>query len=293
MKSASPALIAYLNTVRAQSDSTLLMADCFTFTLLNGTVLTYTNFDISITWNGFVFLADSILVDGLHYKCSVGLDVDQQKITIAGRPTDTVEGVPFLQALANGVFDGAEIQRERVFCTPGPPWPPAPIGSVILFKGRVGTIDTIGRTSAQLTVNSDLVLLDIKMPRNLYAPSCQHVLYDAGCGLNRANFAFYGEVGAGSSNSVVVVATGGLSDALAQGRLIWTGGANAAKSVTVKSATAPYISLAYPLQNVPQPGDTFTAYFGCDHTMAACQSKFNNLPNFRGFPFVPPPVFAA
>ena len=26
---------------------------------------------------------------------------------------------------------------------------------------------------------------------------------------------------------------------------------------------------------------------GCDHTMAACQNQFNNLVNFRGFPYMP------
>ncbi len=50
--------------------------------------------------------------------------------------------------------------------------------------------------------------------------------------------------------------------------------------------------LGYPLQSPPAPGDTFTVYQGCDHTPGACAGKFNNLANFRGFPYVPPPQMA-
>jgi hypothetical protein len=30
----------------------------------------------------------------------------------------------------------------------------------------------------------------------------------------------------------------------------------------------------------------------CDHTLSTCTTKFNNLANFRGFPFIPPPTFS-
>lgn len=164
MKTASAALISYLDGLRSQKDAALIMADCFTFTLLSGLLLTYTNADVPVQLNGFTFLANSVLVDGLQYKSEIGLDVDQQKLTISARPTDTVQGVPFLQALCNGVFDGCEIKRERAFLSS---WQTAgaPIGSVILFKGRLGTIDNVGRTTADVAVNSDLVLLDLNMPR--------------------------------------------------------------------------------------------------------------------------------
>ena len=48
----------------------------------------------------------------------------------------------------------------------------------------------------------------------------------------------------------------------------------------------------YPLPFAPATGDAFNVAFGCDHTQATCVAKFNNLPNFRGFPYVPPPQLA-
>src|SRR5581483_6814640 len=108
----SPALIAYLNAARASNDVALMMADGFTFTLRSGLVLCYTDIDVTFSYGGHTFLANSILIDGLKYKAAVGLEVDQQQITVSARATDTIAGgAPFLQALRDGTFDGCEIER--------------------------------------------------------------------------------------------------------------------------------------------------------------------------------------
>ena len=287
MRAASPALLAYLAAQRAAKDAPLLMADCYTLTLRGGTILTYTNADVPIALNGYSYAANSILVDGLAFKCAMGLAVDEQQITLAARPTDTIGGIPFLVAVHRGVLDGCEIQRERAFLTT---WSAPPIGSVILFKGRVTKIDQVGRTSAEVTVASDLVLLDLDMPRNFYQPTCAHTLYDSGCGLIKSAFGAAGAVGTGSTAASIVWP--GSSPIYAQGTLIFTSGVNIGASVGIKSATRTALALTYPMSALPAPGDAFTAYQGCDHTSATCQAKFNNLANFRGFPFVPPPTSA-
>jgi uncharacterized phage protein (TIGR02218 family) len=290
MKPASIALISYLNTARGNPDAQLLMADAFLFTLNNGTTLAYTNIDVTFAYNGQTYLANSVLIDGLKYKAGVGLEVDQQQMTIAARSTDTVSGGgPFLEALREGVFDGCEIVRYRVFFSDR--LGGTVVGAAILFKGRLGSIDEIGRTGAKLTVNSDLVLLDIDMPRNLYQPTCLHTLYDAGCTLNKASFGSNGTVGAGSTASVIYWP--GASANFAQGTLTFSSGVLAGVSATVGSAvTGVALTMINPLEAVPAPGDAFTIYSGCDHTPATCQAKFNNLANFRGFPYVPPPQTA-
>ena len=287
MRTATPALVAFLATLRAQHDAPVLMADCFTLSLRTGTILTYTNADVPVVLNGATFLANSILIDGLQYKCAVGLDVDKQKVTIAARPTDTIGGIPFLQAIRNGLLDGCAVQRDRAFLSA---WGTAPVGSVTLFKGRVSTIEGVGRTSAEVTVASDLVLLDIDMPRNLYQPACNHVLFDSGCGLVKNAFGAAGVVGAGAGATLVPWAAA--STAYAQGTITFTTGANTGVTANIKGASAAALTLSYPLPVVPAAGDGFTAYQGCDHTLATCRAKFNNGANFRGFPFVPVPETA-
>jgi uncharacterized phage protein (TIGR02218 family) len=287
MRAASTALIDLLNGFRAQPDAQILMADCYTFTLRTGLILTYTSADVSIALNGYVYLANSILVDGLRFKCAAGLDVDQQQITINARPTDTLGSVPFLEALRNGVFDGCEIQREKAFLTS---WNGPPVGSVILFKGRMGAIDTIGRTTAQITVNSDLVLLNINMPRNLYSPQCVHVLYDSGCGLVKSAFGTSGTVGAGST--AFAINWNSTAASYTQGTILFSSGVNAGVSATIKNAGSGALTLSAALPNIPATGDAFTAYQGCAHTLSNCTSQFSNQANFRGFPFIPPPTAA-
>ena len=288
MKSVSPALINLLNAARTSPDATLAIAECFTFTTPTGSSYAWTNIDLPVIYGGRTFVANGPLVQGLRYKASVGLEVDKQQITIAARPTDTVSGAPLLVALREGVFDGAFVQRDRVFLT-------APDGVVVdgvtLFKGRVSTVDQVGRTSATLTIASDLVILDYDMPHNLFSPTCNHTLYDSGCGVVRGTYAANGTAGAGSTASTIVFAAAVAQHA--QGSIVFASGANANVRATVKSVTVgSALNLIYPLPFTPATGDSFTVYAGCDHTQSTCASRFSNLASFRGFPYVPPPQMA-
>jgi uncharacterized phage protein (TIGR02218 family) len=288
MKNTTIAVQNLLNAAMAAPDAPIAFADCFTIITTTGTQYTWTNVDYPVTYNGSTFLANEPLVQGLKYKGSIGLEVDKQQITVAARPTDTINGAPFLVALRDGAFDGAPVYRDRVFLT-------APNGSVVggvrMFQGRVSTVDNVGRTSATLTVASDLVVLDYDMPRNLFSPTCLHTLYDAGCGVIRGTYGVSGTAGSGSTSSQV-----NFSGALAQhaqGSLVFSSGANANVRVTVKSVNVGVsLNLMYPLPFAPSPGDAFTVYAGCDHTQNTCQAVFNNLASFRGFPYVPPPELA-
>lgn len=193
----------------------LPFADCFTLTLLSGTVLRYTNFDVPVTIGSNVFVANAVRIQGLKFKQTVGVDIDEQEIDLIYSETDTLDGEPVAAALRAHVLDLCEIQRDRAFFDPVAAWPPNPstgavaTGSVMLFKGRVADIQNIGRTTAQVNVKSDLVLLDIDFPRNLWQTSCLHTLYDSGCGLTKSNYQTAGSVGAGSTNSTVLLANGG------------------------------------------------------------------------------------
>jgi uncharacterized phage protein (TIGR02218 family) len=284
MKATTSAITTLLSAAMASPDAQVQFAECFTFITTVGAVYTWTNFDLPIAYNGYTFLANGPLVQGLKYKGSVGLEVDKQQVIIAARPTDVVNGAPFLQALRDGAFDGAPVYRDRVFLT-GPNG--TVVGGVRMFQGRVSTVDAVGRTQATLTVASDLVILDYDMPRNLYSPTCVHTLYDSGCGVIRGTYAASGTAGAGSTQSVIYSSIAATLHT--QGSLVFSAGANANVRATVKSVGVGVgFNLMYPLPFAPATGDAFTVYAGCDHTLGTCQARFNNKANFRGFPFVPP-----
>lgn len=106
MKATTTAVQTLLNAAMAAPDAPIAFAECFTFITTTGTQYTWTSVDYDVVYNGFTFSSSGPLVSGLKYKGSVGLEVDKQQITIAARPTDTINGAPFLIALRDGAFDG-------------------------------------------------------------------------------------------------------------------------------------------------------------------------------------------
>jgi uncharacterized phage protein (TIGR02218 family) len=275
------------------------------------------------------FVANSIRISGLKYSIKIGMDVDEQDVTIScltpptfpqsasaavsgeldvgeladmllatdgiasptfGPSLETIEGVPFLKALRTGLFDGAFLQRDRAFLYA---WGAPPIGTVTLFHGRISSIDKIGRVDAQVKVKSDLVLLDTDFPRNIYQAGCIHILFDAGCALVKSSFAVAGTVGAGSTNLVINWTNPNNYNYFYEGTISFTSGELDGVDANIKSSNATTLVLSDSLPVAPQPGDTFNAYPGCNHTtgVGGC-ATFNNLAHFRGYPNVPPPATA-
>jgi uncharacterized phage protein (TIGR02218 family) len=76
--------------------------------------------------------------------------------------------------------------------------------------------------------------------------------------------------------------------------LTWTSGANAKLSRAIRQYTGVSggMTLIAPMPFAVAAGDAFTAYPGCDKQMATCSSKFSNLINFGGQPFIPSPETA-
>jgi hypothetical protein len=113
-------------------------------------------------------------------------------------------------------FDGCEIERGRVF-----------------FSDCIGGI---GRTSAKLTVNSHLVLLNIDMLRNLYQSTRLQNLYDSGCTLVKNAFGTNGTAGAGSKASIINWS--GADPAYQQGSITFTSAVNTGVTTNVNTAEA-------------------------------------------------------
>lgn len=279
-KSASAALVTLLTTSQQ-----FLMADLYTFVLLGGTVLRYASADVDIRLSALTFCSSGPLLKRGRTRVVIGLEVDTLEVTVYADNTHLVGGVPWLQAVRSGAFDGASVKLERAFMVA---WGDTSAGTVILFEGRVAEA-IASRTEAKLTVRSDLELLNIKLPRNLYQPGCIHTLFDAGCGLSKAAFAVNTSTTSGSTRDTLNCGLGQAAGYFDLGTVTFTGGPNAGVTRTVKFYSPGVFKLSYPLPSIPNLGDGFTAYPGCDKLQATCQNKFNNLANFRGFPYVPVP----
>lgn len=284
MKSASPALLALLN-----SGEDFERADLWTITLNGGTVLRYSGEDQALVANGNGFALGPAMKRG-SITTKRGLEVATLTLTIIAGDEDAINGVPLVQFAAGHGFDLANVSLDYGYT---PEWGAPIVGTINAFTGRVTSIDSIVGNQINLTISAWTVLLNANMPTNIYQVGCIHTVYDSGCGLDPAAFSASSTVGAAPTRTGFASGLTGVAGRYAQGRVVFTSGPNAGLSATVKSNDAGgNFVLITPLPASPLPGDGFTAYAGCDQTSATCQGRFNNLLRFRGFEFIPAPETA-
>lgn len=274
MKTASIELIELLQT------NEFIMADLYIFTLRDGTKYKYTNYDVDLTWSGNTYSRKGLLIRRSGVSLVTGVQVDSLDITINADDSNFYNNVKFFQLLANGGLDGATLELNRLFFTD----PLTPVGSVWIFSGRVSEVSTT-RFEAKIMVSSDLELLNIQMPKNLYQPSCIHAVYDTGCADSKSYVSAMAL--SDSTNRIINAQISQTAGWFNEGVIEFLSGANAGVTRTIKTHTTNKIEVTLTLPNVVQVGDTFRLLAGCDRTMATCKAKFNNLSNYRGYPYLP------
>lgn len=299
MKPSTPQLDALLATRQFG------IADLYRFALIGGDELLYTSYGFDVLWDGDRYSSGGTTgpffeMDGDGAKVRWARGLETQALDFAVTPgTAQVLGQPFLSAVRVGVFDGATLTFSRAyFALPaGSPSPPLePVGVIDLFVGRVGEISPAGRSMARFNCPSAIELLNMNLPRNLYQPGCVNTLFDTACALLAGDFDVAGVVASGSTATQINATLGEATGYFDLGKIVFTSGANNGLARMVKTYTAGSpgsLALLYPLAAAPAPGDTFTVYPGCDKAKSTCEEKFNNLANFRGFPYVPQPELAA
>ena len=278
MKKASKELVELL-----RGSDEFLMADLYTLTLANGSVLRHTGADRTVYWQGQAYDSRNLIISRGATRSTRDLEADGNELKIAADPAHKLEGLPWPEAALGGALDGARVRIERLFFSD---WD-TPVGAVVIFSGRVSDVSG-SRSQIKVAVKSDIELLNVSSPRNIYQAGCMRTLYDGGCGVNRDKFTVDGRVLAGANSETSLSANLTQADGwFDQGVIRFTGGANAGLTRTVKSQRGGVLTFALRLPNVPRPGDSFKIYPGCDKRQETCAAKFDNVIHFRGFPYIP------
>lgn len=287
MRSASTQLQAFLFNTQG-----FVFADLYTVTLARGAgVLRWTSADQPVKANGYTFVRGPRITDA-GVKQSRGLSVDAVDITFADEGLTTSNGVPALAYIRGNGFDAAAIQIERAFAADWPTmYGTGPVGTYIRFSGRFSQATDGGPISVKVTGASWLELLNTYVPIDVYQAPCANALFDGRCKLSRAAYQASGVVAAPAptetSFNTNITPAAGYYDL---GTVVFQTGANAGLTRTIKfMQTNGNITVVAPLPVAPAVGDSFFIYPGCDLTQATCTTKFNNLVNFRGEPFIPVP----
>lgn len=134
--------------------------------------------------------------------------------------------------------------------------------------------------SCELSCETAVARMERRGLARCYQLTCPHTLYSPQCRANLSSFA----------HTVAVTAIDGLTVTVAQSFADNYFAAGQARTldgkrryITGNAGTSITLDRAMPL-NV---GAALTLYAGCDKTRATCQSKFNNIDNFGGFPWLP------
>jgi len=290
LRSVPSALLDVLGPLAPAPATPLSRADLFSFTLLGGQVLNWTSWDSDLAVAGAPYSSKAPWLERTKWNVANTMEVPTLNVFLRAFNAGFNGGTNIKTQIHNGLFDGAGFTLSRAFMSP----PGTVLGTVGLFGGQVGGIDLTG-SAATIAIKGKTNLLDQYAPHNLYQIGCNHAFCDVGCTLSRAAYTASFSVGPGAvTSSFIPWATAPANAANYQlGQITMTSGLASGQTRSVASASASGLTLDYPLYETPGPGDTFTAFQGCDKTFnsgsgQSCTAR-SNTQNYKGYPYVPPP----
>lgn len=123
--------------------------------------------------------------------------------------------------------------------------------------------------------------------RRLYQRACPHVLYGPACRVSRAAYRAIGTVGSVSGQAVIVSAAAAYpAQHFAGGYLEFAAAPGVTERRFILEHSGGAITLSSGASDLAA-GAAVSLYPGCNHTIAACGSKFSNTANYGGFPYMP------
>ncbi len=257
------------------------VCQCWAITRRDGVVLGFTDHDRPLQFGGMDFRADS----GLSARALVqgtGLAVDNSEAMGVLKDASLTEA-----EIEAGRFDGAEVMVWLVN------WQRVSDRQV-RFRGTIGEIRRgAGAFHAELRGLTEA----LNQPQGrVYQRMCSAVLGDQSCRFDLTDAAFSAELSAKAIEGAQVFRFAAQSNFaprwFERGQLHVLTGVGAGLSGVIKhdqtDATGlRVIELWEPIRADLVQGDRLRLEAGCDKRAETCRFKFNNMLNFRGFPFVP------
>ena len=292
LRNASPALIGALS-----SGIPLARADMFKFVLVDGVTTYYwTSWEKDLVYLGNTYISKRPWLNAGKWNVTNTMTIPNLSVKLMALNDSFNGGASLKKQIHAGLFTGATFLMSRAYMTMADAviGNTAYLGGVDLFGGVVGAIDMIG-TTCTITIKGKNNKLNQYGPRATYQQGCNHAFCDAGCTLNRAAYTATYSVGASPTAIFLPWAVAPASPSnYISGTAHITTGPGAGQQRTIVAADATGVTLIYPLFELPNPGDTFTAFQGCDKTYnsgsgQSCTDRANTN-NYDGFEFVPPPT---
>ena len=223
----------------------------------------------------------------------MGLEADKYKLTFQVAPGFRYAGADFVKHLNAGLLNSANVQiDEGVARSPGD----ALVGIIpSRFMGKIAHTKPMGHRTFQLELRSPLSAFDADFPSTVYEPQCPHRLFDGYCRASESAYRVEATLTLVSFDGLYM----GISrndhpqNHFALGRIRFRSGAASLFERHIKLSLNGAIEIVEAPPILPAVGDQVYLWPGCDKGLDTCRSKFNNVVNFGGFPFIPLPETAA
>ena len=249
------------------------MARLLKLTRVDGTEFFFTSHDESIVYDGDTYVALGGF-NATSIESATGMAVDNLDLETAIESA----GITEVDIIA-GLFDFAgfeifDLNYESV-------------ADGIIYQ-RVGKIGQYRHEAPQANIElRGLIQYLQQRILRLMMKSCDADLGDARCGISLAAHTVTGTVLSVTNRQVFQVTS---VPAAAEGLFTFTSGDNNGLSMEIRSISGSpldTIHLALPMPFDVAVSDGYSAYRGCDKRASTCEDDFNNIVNFRGYPFLP------
>jgi uncharacterized phage protein (TIGR02218 family) len=151
------------------------------------------------------------------------------------------------------------------------------------WKGRVVGAET---SENEIILECESIFTSVRRPglREVFELTCRRTLYERGCNVNREAYKHTGAVLSIGSNSVDITVNGASSQADGY----YTGGIFIVDGIMryIVDHSSDVVTITRPIASLVGGVDV-DIYPGCDGLTGTCNTKFSNLDNFGGFPYIP------
>jgi hypothetical protein len=160
---------------------------------------------------------------------------------------------------------------------------PGPTGAVNITnvtQANPGHVTTA--TALNLPVNSGVVISAVTGMVYVNAQTILRNPSGTGFDLGIDTSAYPAYAGGG-----IVTPLGGSSGYFQYGKITFTSGLNNGLAMEVKSYVPGQIVLELPMPYAVAIGDAYSMRAGCDKSLSTCKTRYSNVVNFRGEPYLP------
>lgn len=237
---------------------------------------------------GFTSVDRDLVIDGVTYAAATGIspyaiagrsDLSVQNMQVAGLLDST--GITE-EDIAAGLWDSASVVNFEVN------FDDLTQGTMVLATGVLGPVRA-GRVAFEAELRG--LAQRLQQPiGEVFTIGCQASLGDSRCKVSMASWTVTGTVtAAASARAFTDSARAEAAHYFTAGLITWTSGENDGLSMEVRlHSTGGVFELALPMPYAVAVGDTYSLVAGCrKRAIEDCKTKFNNILNFRGHPYVP------